>query len=78
MNQNRPTLRFTMRDTLITYTDPMRDYEFYGKLENLTAADRPVHLTVTPVAYADTARQTGACVASDCFAPASGRHRLAA
>ncbi len=71
-NQDRPTLRFAMRDTLVTYTNPLHDAEFYGTIENLTAFDRPVHLTVTPVVFADTARQTGACVASDCFAPCSG------
>jgi peroxiredoxin len=70
--QDQPTLRFTMRDTLITYVNPMQDYEFSGTLENLASFDRPVHLTVTPVAYADTARQTGACVAANCFAPKSG------
>jgi peroxiredoxin len=66
------TVSFTMRDTLITYTDGSQGFLFHGRVVNLLNVQRTLVLNLTPVVSPDTNRLFGICTFSGCQAPRSG------
>jgi len=70
--QDSPTFEFSMRDTLIEYSDGNRSYEFNGQLRNLIAAERVFRVTLQPVDYPDSSRQSSICTYRGCYPPRSG------
>jgi peroxiredoxin len=67
-----PTFAFTMRDTLVTFTDGNQTFTFRGRLENLLDVPRTFVFNLTPIVCPDTARQFSICSYQGCYAPRSG------
>jgi peroxiredoxin len=67
-----PTFAFTMRDTLLNYTDGNQTFTFHGRVENLLNAQRTFVLNITPIVSPDTSRVFSICTYRGCYAPRSG------
>lgn len=67
-----PTFAFTMRDTLINYTDGHQAFYFHGRVENLLDVERTFVMNLTPIVSPDTARQYAVCTYQGCYSPRSG------
>ena len=67
-----PTFAFTMRDTLIAYSDGNQAFNFRGRLENLLNVQRTFMFSLTPIVCPDTARLFSMCWYQGCYAPRSG------
>ena len=67
-----PTFAFTMRDTLLAYTDGNQSFNFHGRLENLLNVQRTFIFSLMPAVSPDTARLFSICTYQGCYAPRSG------
>jgi peroxiredoxin len=71
---NRSTYSFSMRDTLLPYTDRETTHEFHGTLRNLIDAPRTFVFTISPVSYPDSGRHHNLCTFRTCYADYAGEY----
>lgn len=67
------TFTYLQYDTEIRYIEINQAYDFHARVDNLLLATRSLRYTLTPVLFADTARQASICTFAGCYPPRSGR-----
>jgi hypothetical protein len=70
------TFSFVQIDTTIHYTNADTVYEFHAHVHNLLSQTHTLLYSLTPVAFADTARNTSICTYLGCYPPHSGGYSI--
>ncbi|MBI5059209.1 T9SS type A sorting domain-containing protein [candidate division KSB1 bacterium] len=76
MTVQAQTFSFVQHDTLIYYQNVDTVYEFHASVHNLLPQTHTLLYTLTPVLFADTARNTSICTYVGCYPPHSGSYSV--